>query len=154
MSTTALSSGMTMSRRTQRVRKRPLPRPGARSHRGTWGMAHTLVYMSQSGKLNAPSRAQARRMATISACAVGGTLVPTLCDNRAIADDHRAEWTAGIRAHFFECKRSRALHECLFGHHDLAFASIDVPTTEVASAGDPVEQKHPTSLTLTLARVP
>src|SRR5262249_16416219 len=43
-----------------------------------------------------------------------GNLVPTLCDNRAIADDHRAEWTAGIRAHFFECKRSRALHECLF----------------------------------------
>src|SRR6516165_11785957 len=48
----------------------------------------------------------------------GGNLVSTLCDNRAIADDHRAEWTAGIRAHFFECKRSRALHECLFGHHD------------------------------------
>jgi hypothetical protein len=84
----------------------------------------------------------------------GGNLVPTFRDDCAIPDDHRTERTTSVRAHFFECKRSRALHECLFGHHDLAFASIDVPTTEVASAGDPVEQKHPTSLTLTLARVP
>src|SRR5258707_3142167 len=30
--------------------------------------------MSQSGRLNAPSSAQARRMATISACAVGSLL--------------------------------------------------------------------------------
>src|SRR5215467_1713672 len=76
--------------------------------------------MSQSGRLNAPSSVQARRMATISACAVGSLLDVTSFQPSEMIVLFRTMTAPNgpplfARAHFLERKRDRALHECLFG---------------------------------------
>ena len=109
---TRASIGFGLRRRETRRRSRSRRRPRAnwrrrcgraapsRSRRGTSGTARSLCRCRSLRARSVPSVAQASRIATTSACAVGSfdrrDLVPALGDHLPVLDDDRAERPAGF----------------------------------------------------------